>query len=302
MSGPVFIQDARGVPLMPTAAPYARKLLCQSKAIRVPHHTFTVLRLAKPVVAPTLRPVLLDVTCLGLSLVLTLIVQHVSFACLLTVLAGIAPRSPLQPLHRRERHILTLRSPLLHLSSKQGSRHLSSTTHEVSIDALADVVLALRTLIPISHLRLPAAPVTSHAYTDIQRLCDHPVCAGLDLIDADQAHSLFHTTRCWPARESTVSISIAPTVIAWSQHDGRGNSRYAPVQGMFARGAPTGLTYTGRSRNRKLVLLPYLTPTDAIRWQQLAVRRSGLRTLEHERVVFLPVSALPRARAGSGER
>jgi hypothetical protein len=67
MSGPIFVQDAHGTPLMPTAAAHARKLL-QQGAQRVPHPTFTIVRLARPVASPSLRPVLLTVEHQGAHL------------------------------------------------------------------------------------------------------------------------------------------------------------------------------------------------------------------------------------------
>ncbi len=58
MSGPIFIRDAQGRPLMPLAAAHARKLLAQGKARRIPHHAFTVIQLNNVVDTPNLRPII----------------------------------------------------------------------------------------------------------------------------------------------------------------------------------------------------------------------------------------------------
>jgi 5-methylcytosine-specific restriction endonuclease McrA len=57
MSGPIFIRDAQGRPLMPLAAAHARKLLSQGKGQRIPHHAFTIIQLNHTVDTPQLRPV-----------------------------------------------------------------------------------------------------------------------------------------------------------------------------------------------------------------------------------------------------
>lgn len=61
MSGPVFVIDVQGQPLMPIAEAHARKLLSSGKARRWPHPTLTILQLTRTVEMPILRPVLLGV-------------------------------------------------------------------------------------------------------------------------------------------------------------------------------------------------------------------------------------------------
>ncbi len=57
MSGPVFVIDVQGQPLMPIAEAHARKLLSSGKARRWPHPTLTILQLTRTVEMPNLRPV-----------------------------------------------------------------------------------------------------------------------------------------------------------------------------------------------------------------------------------------------------
>jgi|APCry1669189070_1035195.scaffolds.fasta_scaffold00010_10 5-methylcytosine-specific restriction endonuclease McrA len=57
MSGPVFVIDAGGTPLMPMSSAYARKLLREGKAQRLAHSAFTVIQLSRRVEQPKLRPV-----------------------------------------------------------------------------------------------------------------------------------------------------------------------------------------------------------------------------------------------------
>ena len=61
MSGPVFVRDAEGRPLMPMAPTYARKLLANGKASLVPHYAFTVIQLHQVIEAPVLRVVAVGV-------------------------------------------------------------------------------------------------------------------------------------------------------------------------------------------------------------------------------------------------
>jgi 5-methylcytosine-specific restriction endonuclease McrA len=58
MSGPVFVVDAEGMPLMPMSAAYARKLLREGKAQRRAHSAFTVIQLSHPVQQPMVRPII----------------------------------------------------------------------------------------------------------------------------------------------------------------------------------------------------------------------------------------------------
>ena len=59
MTGPVFVLDAQHTPLMPVAPAYARRLLKQGRARRLPHHIFTVVQLVRTIPAPVLRPIVL---------------------------------------------------------------------------------------------------------------------------------------------------------------------------------------------------------------------------------------------------
>ncbi|MBA3471420.1 MAG: RRXRR domain-containing protein [Herpetosiphonaceae bacterium] len=55
----VFVRDERGVPLMPIAPAYARKLLSHGKAQRVPHHAFTIIQLNYTIANPSIGPIVL---------------------------------------------------------------------------------------------------------------------------------------------------------------------------------------------------------------------------------------------------
>lgn len=62
MSGPIFVRDAQGTPLMPMAAAHARRLLQSGKVLLQPHHAFTIIHLTQTVENPKLQPVVLGVT------------------------------------------------------------------------------------------------------------------------------------------------------------------------------------------------------------------------------------------------
>ncbi|MFL5801725.1 MAG: RRXRR domain-containing protein [Roseiflexaceae bacterium] len=60
-SGPIFVLDAQGTPLMPIAPAHARRLRKRGQAALQPHHAFTVLQLARTVAQPVLRPIVLGI-------------------------------------------------------------------------------------------------------------------------------------------------------------------------------------------------------------------------------------------------
>jgi hypothetical protein len=59
MSDCVFVQDAEGRPLMPTARAYARTLVRDSKAAFLSHPALSIIQLTHTVAEPTVQPVLL---------------------------------------------------------------------------------------------------------------------------------------------------------------------------------------------------------------------------------------------------
>ncbi len=106
MSGPIFVLDAEGTPLMPMSPAHTRRLLNTGKATRIYHHAFTVIQLTKRVPQPHLRPILVGITL------------HRHTAELWVVAEGVRGPIPLLSL------VIDLRTDLSHrLRRRAGHRH-----------------------------------------------------------------------------------------------------------------------------------------------------------------------------------
>jgi hypothetical protein len=160
-SGPVFVLDAQGQPLMPLAEAHARKLLRSGKARRWPHPTLTVVQLTRTVEAPILRPVLLGLTIHRKTAELFILAagRHRDFP-LLYIVVEFPPRLRLKPrriTHRwRYRHHLTLRQFL--------------TT--------GSVISTLLGLMPLSHAVILRTPTLQAADPGIVRRLRRYLMAG----------------------------------------------------------------------------------------------------------------------------
>ena len=147
--GPIFIHDADGVPLMPLAAPHARKLMSQGKALALTHqYPFSVLRLKRRVHHPVLQPLLLAVALHGTTAQCFVLAQAARKVLpLLSVLVDIAPDDVAQ-------HHTTLHFP--HPTElPQLVPVLDQKLREPYTFALNSVIATAHTLcglLPISHM------------------------------------------------------------------------------------------------------------------------------------------------------
>jgi hypothetical protein len=309
MSGPIFIQDAHGTPLMPTAAAHARKLL-QQGGQRVPHPTFTIVRLARPVDSPSLRPVLLTVEHQGAHLALSLIVQRLQESLLLlTILLGPMPHLWYRPLPRRRVHQRLRSAPgarrfppfprrLVRVSPSRWS------LRDISVDDMAEVMLALRQLVPISHLVFPGGPPLTTTEHRLWQLREHPACAGLGLASAAAAAELISSSRdqARPQADTAQPRPPAPIVLAWLSVSERGSrppsASHQLETGSLAQlpsvsGKPIGVVVGRRAAGRIVLAFPRRKNGTDIHWQRTTVRRDALRMLHSEPTMFLPVAVKP---------
>lgn len=184
MSGPIFVQDSEGRPLMPIAAARARMLIQQGKAALKRHHAFTLLQLAQPVTHPSLRPVVLGVVLHYRTAELFVLAEgtHTIFPLLRVIIdlqTDLPRRIRRRAMHRRRRRQRGRyraprrygrpfkqqrvgRSPCRHPPGKHpGSSsscsnrrsHISPTIHWRA-QAVERVMKALNKLVPISHIVL----------------------------------------------------------------------------------------------------------------------------------------------------
>jgi 5-methylcytosine-specific restriction endonuclease McrA len=169
MSGPIFVQDAQGTPLMPMASAHARKLLQSGKVCLRPHHAFTIVRLSRTVTAPVLRPVVLGITVHERTAELALLAEGVhAVHPLLTVIVDLRTDIPWRmrrrAAHRRRRRYRgRYRRPRRARQPRPKSRRLVTsprpsfpTTIRWRAEAIERVITALRALVPISHIVLLA--------------------------------------------------------------------------------------------------------------------------------------------------
>lgn len=195
MSGPVFVRDAEGRPLMPIAAAYARKLLRQGKARWVPHHAFSVIQLSQAKASPTLRPVVVTLHVQVHTAALTLVAtgeQRVFplLRVLVDLRTDLSWRLRRRTEHRRRRRArgryrsvqhdglpFKLRRPSrfhdrryrasLALQQSRYSHHIHSPLMHWRAQAIRRTVQALMQFVPISHVAFVSlpAPYTSGLYT-----------------------------------------------------------------------------------------------------------------------------------------
>lgn len=180
MSGSVFVLDNNAVPLMPMAAPYARQLLKQHKAVRVPHHAFSIIKLSRVVEHPVLRPITLVILVDRDSAELTLYAetrrtQQVQVRILVDLRTDIAWRMRRRAGHRRRRRArgryrappryavpFKVRRPSL-AHSTWARQHRSRTSHQRTyrhigavirwrVQAIMRVITTLRSWVPITHV------------------------------------------------------------------------------------------------------------------------------------------------------
>ncbi len=310
MSGPVFVQDAHGTPLMPTAAAHARKLF-QQGAQHIPHPTFTIVRLARPVDSPSPPTCAPDCRAPGRAprIVADRPTRLHESLLLLTILLGPMPYlryrpSPLRRMHRRARNAPGARRfpavprTLVPVSPSRWSRR------EVSVDDMAEVVLALRQLIPISHLAFPGGPPLTTTEYELWQLREHPACAGLGLASTAAAAELISNSRDQARHHADTARPRppAPVVLVWpsvsERETGPPSASQLPPVGSLARlssvsGKPIGVVVRRRAAGQIVLALPHRKNGTDIRWQRTTVRGDALRMLNSEPIMFLPVAVKP---------
>ena len=192
MSGPIFVLDAEGKPLMPMAPAYARKLLRQHKASWRPHHAFSIIQLSQVVDKPVYRNI-------GLRVVL-----HLHMAELFLIADGPTTLFPLlrvtidlrtdipwrmrrraahrqrrrarrrYRLARRYRQPYTLRRPSrakdhryrASLLPLKAVRRPISAVMRWRSQAVLRTIQALRRIVPLTHIAItPASPHAHHKIT-----------------------------------------------------------------------------------------------------------------------------------------
>jgi 5-methylcytosine-specific restriction endonuclease McrA len=194
MSGPVLVLDAEGIPLMPMSAAHARRLLKHGKATRIHHHVFTVIKLAKPIPQPALRPILIGIAIHRTTAELWIVAEGVRkpiplLALLIDLRTDLTHRLRRRAAHRRRRRArqryhapprhgqpFKLKRPSLHRSRwgteyrKQRPqrvhhrlrKHTAPPTIEWRAAAIMRVIGALTKFIPITHISL-LSPVAATA-------------------------------------------------------------------------------------------------------------------------------------------
>lgn len=303
MALPVFVQDAHGVPHMPTAPASARKLLRQGRARHIPHHAFTLISLLDPVTSPARRSLRLDIAYYGPTAILQLILEGMRMpTLLLTVLVVPPPRSwLLRGARQRDSGRAGRSGHFMRLVrySRSGGRLLPGhlVSRVLSMHHLADVVGALRALAPISQLNVTSplpAPLSDHIQ---HQITTHPAFAGLRMASSAAAASPHHHSAL-PSDSAVMSLSTPPIVIACcSAALGAPRDRIRPASFQLrpARTPMVAVTATGtmavvvqqRPVQQLLLAIPHLVAGMDVVWRRQLVQRSEVRVRTADRVVFL---------------
>jgi 5-methylcytosine-specific restriction endonuclease McrA len=190
MSGPVFVLDAAGTPLMPMSPAHARKLVNQQKAQVVPHYQFHIIQLSQAVAQPQLNAVvaLIRVHALTAELIIVadgaqraypllriLIDLRTDLALRLRRRAGFRRRRRSRQRYRApRRHAVPFkaRRPAMRRStwrqqlrrrSRQPSRRRAKTRVPPTIrwrsEAIERVCRTLQRFLPISHIIIADQPI-----------------------------------------------------------------------------------------------------------------------------------------------
>lgn len=206
MSGFVFVCDAQGTPLMPMSPAYARRLLASGKAVRKPHHAFSIIQLTRTIHHAHLRPVVLGVALhLNTAELLLLVDDHKGVSVLLSFVVDLRTDLPWRmrrrAAHRRRRryrgryrkarlfgHPFVWRRPSMRhsrwgqqrrrrtLSRRTGQRLLASQTIRWRAQGVLRVIQVLRQVVPVSHVvmvvpqQAPAEVNQAHSTAELHQL------------------------------------------------------------------------------------------------------------------------------------
>ncbi|NJN66679.1 MAG: hypothetical protein HC884_08130 [Chloroflexaceae bacterium] len=147
MSNAVFVQDAAGRPLMPTAPAYARTLVRAGKAAFVSHPALPILQLTHPVAAPVLHPVLVGIRLHDPLASLLVFTERTGLVVLLHLAVAFQPQVRGLTLVRAVRKTITTLMTLLPITHLIGS-HPASPASEHQMALLGHALLPFGVRVP----------------------------------------------------------------------------------------------------------------------------------------------------------
>lgn len=279
-SGPVFVLDALGQPLMPLAEAHARKLLRNRQADLLPHPTLTIIQLRRTVQQPILRPVLLGVAI------------HRSTAELFLLAAGSNAAFPLAyivvdlPQHKPfwYRRIARRRQRIPWPARWQHRRR--PAWHKFL--AIGTVISTLWDVLPLSHIALIRTPTMRAIHPDIQcRVRRYLTAGGMQVATTslDRAapttfpHDLFALLRAFAANPDSYAPSMVACMIEPPKHAARlarplGDAEAGdPCSGIGVMATPPliGIIDCESTDDERVLKVPVAADAAGVIWRYVAV-------------------------------
>jgi len=279
-SGPVFVLDASGAPLMPLAEAHARKLLRNRQADLLPHPTLTIIQLWRTVQQPVLRPVLLGVAI------------HHSTAELFLLAAGPNAAFPLAyivvdlPHHKPFRHRrIARRRQRIPWPARWRHRRRPAWRKFLAIGA---VISALWDVLPLSHIALIRTPTMRATHPDIQRrLRRYLTTTGMQVtattLDRTPPptfpHDLFALLRAFAANPADYALAMVACAIEPPKHATRLARRLDdaeagdPCSGIGVMTTPplVGIIDCESTDDERVLKVPLAADAAGVIWRYVAV-------------------------------
>jgi hypothetical protein len=251
MSDCVFVQDAEGRPLMPTARAYARTLVRDGKAGFISHPALSIIQLTHTVAEPTVQPVLLGIR------------MHAPVASLLVF---------------TERTGLV---PLIHLAV--GCQHLEALdcdepSHDpqfinlLTIKAVVETIGTLMTLLPITYL-MGSNPEPTQRKSPMDMLLNNLLAFGVHVLDRQEEDILPETDNAialyYASAEVTRATDIAEaSVLAYHWYPLPNDRPRVIAQVQDGNRTRIGLLYRIGDDMNSTLHIPLAATWQGITWQR----------------------------------
>jgi hypothetical protein len=276
MSGSIFVQDAQGQPLMPTAPAYARILVRDGKAAFQPHPALSIVQLTHIVAEPQVQPVLVSIR----------LYESVASLLVFTERTGLVPVLQLavafQPPDASHE---AFPSPDVQLTQRK------------LVKAVLETIAALLTVLPISHLMganpEPTLPDSAMALL-LQHLQQFP-CTVLDARagDAPPDDTLLSLAPAWSTTTRSTPVTAA-SVLAWCRFPLPNEPPPLVLQMQEGARSHTGILRSAPGTQQPTIFLPTAVSQERVHWQERMVLAGSLmRTWPLERLALLPIASEP---------
>jgi hypothetical protein len=248
MSSSVFVQDAEGRPLMPTARAYARTLVRDGKAAFLSHPALSIIQLTRTVAEPTLQPILLGIRI------------HAPVASLLVF----TERTGLVPLLH-----LMVASQRLEAPSRNAPPLDPQFIGLQTMKAVLETIGTLMTLLPITHL-IGSNPEPTATKSLMALLLENLLPFGVQVLEDKDMLPENHVMPLYSAcADATRSTDIADaSVLAYYWYPLPNERPRVIAQVQDGERTRTGLLYRMSDDLSSTLHIPVAATWQGITWQQ----------------------------------